>query len=1180
MSQNVFLRFIIAMLSLFISSTAYSYSFVSEGIYYNILSDKASVEVTYRNTNYDTYIGEVIIPSEVSYNGYTYTVTGIGSRAFYKCSTVTSITLPPTINKIGLYAFQDANHIQKVNISNLTSWCMMDVDSYYSCPLVYGGTLYLNNSPVSSLESLDPSCTTIAKYAFFGNTYLTNVVLPESIKSVQAAAFRGCSNMTYLEVGPNVTSMGEGAFISCSSLKTIKFCNSDQQLMLGRYEYGKIYKYFKDCPLTTVYIGRDIDWADDSYNYESYYPFTTVKTAVFNGTKASDYGFSNLLTTAYVGTACKELSFSSKKLSNLFVFTNDITRAYLGSSITNVYVIDKFNMPTKISELTCQSINNLVEIQNLQNGASYTYGNTPTIDSNNFVNNVVDMSLNTSASSLDTSVGFHDFGISLTLSNNLWDVNVNIPYSYSVTPALLTIIANDASRKYGTENPELTCSFFGFKNGETKEVLTRMPSVETTATRESNVGTYPIIPTGAEAQNYTFNYERGTLTITKADQTIEWGQQFGTVNVGDVVELTATSSADLPVKYTSTDESIAEIFTQGGKKYVEFMKPGNVLLRATQEGNENYNEADRVSKSVKVDLLVSSITLNQNSATLSSGNSLQLTASVAPANASNKALIWESANTEIATVDPNGKVNALKQGSTIITVKSTDGSNISAQCELTVVELVDGISINITTATLTEGQSLQLEASVSPEFATNKSVEWSSSNESVATVSQAGKVMAISKGSAVITAKSTDGSNVSASCDVNVIKLVSGILLSDTEITLNVGQSITITATVTPDLANNKNLAWESSNTSVATVTEDGKVTAMSKGSAIISAKSSDGSNISASCTVNVVKLVSGIVLNETEMTLNEGSTAQLKAIVSADANNPTITWVSSNESVATVSQDGKVRAIAKGTAIITAKATDGSNISASCTVNVVKLVNGIVLSETDITINEGETATITATVTPDLANNKAIVWTSSNESIATVDEYGVITAHLQGKVIIIAKSTDGSNISASCTVTVVKLVTSIYINNTMVGMKIGEQTTLTAYAIPSDATNTHLRWYSEDESIATVEDGVVTAVGIGTTYICVESTDGSNIVEKCKVEVGPFSGIDSITTEAINVCVADGIINIANVPSNQTVRIFHTNGTLIKSELSTGNLMTFQPSANGIYIVVVGTNSYKVVIR
>lgn len=693
MRQKNFLRFFIAMLGLLMSSTAYSYSFVSEGIYYNILSDQTSVEVTYRNTNYDTYIGEIIIPSEVSYNGNTYTVTGIGSKAFCECSTVTSITLPPTISKIGLYAFLDANHIQKVNISNLTSWCMMDVDSYYSCPLVYGGTLYLDNSPVSSLESLDPSCTTIAKYAFFGNTYLTNVVLPESIKSVQAAAFRGCSNITFLEVGPNVTSMGEGAFRSCSSLKTIKFCNSDQQLMLGWYESGRIYKYFKDCPLTTVYIGRDINWADDSYNYEKYYPFTTVKTAVFNGAKASDSGFSNLLTTAYVGTDCKELSFSSKNLSNLFVFTNDITRAYLGSTMANVYVIDRFNIPTKISELTCQSINNLIEIQNLLNGASYTYGNTPTIDSNNFVNNVVDMSLNISASSLDTSVGFYDFGISLTLSNNLWDVNFNVPYSYSVTPAPLTVIANDASRKYGTENPEFTCSFFGFKNNETQDVLTKQPTIETTATITSNVGSYPIIPYGAEARNYTFTYERGLLNITKANQEIVWSQVFDDVHVGDIIELTAESSSGLDIKYTSTDETIAEIFTQSGKKYVEFLKTGNVSIRANQAGNENYNEADRVSKSIEVkakSILVSSLTFDCTEWNGYEDSNFQINATILPENATNKALQWSSSDEDVATVDNDGFVTILAPGDCIISAKTLDGSNLSADCS---IKAVSGINM-------------------------------------------------------------------------------------------------------------------------------------------------------------------------------------------------------------------------------------------------------------------------------------------------------------------------------------------------------------------------------------------------------------------------------------------------------------------------------------------------------
>lgn len=101
--------------------------------------------------------------------------------------------------------------------------------------------------------------------------------------------------------------------------------------------------------------------------------------------------------------------------------------------------------------------------------------------------------------------------------------------------------------------PELTCSFFGFKNNETADVLTKQPNVETTATKDSPAGTYPIIATGAEAHNYSFNYERGTLTITKADQEIEWNQEFEDIEVGSVVELTAISSAGLPIKYSVTE---------------------------------------------------------------------------------------------------------------------------------------------------------------------------------------------------------------------------------------------------------------------------------------------------------------------------------------------------------------------------------------------------------------------------------------------------------------------------------------------------------------------------------------------------------------------------------------------------------------------------------------------------
>ena len=242
------------------------------------------------------------------------------------------------------------------------------------------------------------------------------------------------------------------------------------------------------------------------------------------------------------------------------------------------------------------------------------------------------------------------------------------------------------------------------------------------------------------------------------------------------------------------------------------------------------------------------------------------------------------------------------------------------------------------------------------------------------------------------------------------------------------------------------------------------------------------------------------------------------------------------------------------------------------------KLVSGIVLSETEITLNEGQSATLTAIVSPEQANYKTLAWTSSDESIASVDESGEITAHIQGTAIITATSTDGSDVSASCTVTVVKLVSSIYISDTNVRMKIGEQATITAYALPSDATNPVLRWYSEDESVASVEGGVVTANGLGTTHIFVETTDGSNIKESCEVIVGD-SGINLVSSEVVRVYVSNGAVFIENVPVNHLVYFILPNGTLVRKEVSTGDTITFRPASNGIYIVKTGSICKKIIL-
>ena len=245
---------------------------------------------------------------------------------------------------------------------------------------------------------------------------------------------------------------------------------------------------------------------------------------------------------------------------------------------------------------------------------------------------------------------------------------------------------------------------------------------------------------------------------------------------------------------------------------------------------------------------------------------------------------------------------------------------------------VTGITVNPTSLSLTEGESADLTATVSPSNADNQSVTWDSNDKSVATVSN-GKVTALKAGSTSITVKSVDG-GFTASCAVTVVAKtvdVSSVTLSKSELTLTEGESETITATVKPDDATDKTVSWSSSDPAVATV-DGGKITAVKEGTATITAKAGDKT---ATCKVTVEKkviAVESVELDKTELELTEGGSATLVATVKPDnATDKTVTWSSSDPEIATV-DGGVVTAVKGGTATITASAGDKT---ATCAVTV-----------------------------------------------------------------------------------------------------------------------------------------------------------------------------------------------------------------------------------------------------
>lgn len=257
---------------------------------------------------------------------------------------------------------------------------------------------------------------------------------------------------------------------------------------------------------------------------------------------------------------------------------------------------------------------------------------------------------------------------------------------------------------------------------------------------------------------------------------------------------------------------------------------------------------------------VSGVALDKKVATVNVGKKVTVKATVTPANADNKTLVWTSSNTKIATVS-NGVVKGVKAGRVIITAKTTDGSNISATCTVTVKQPVTRISLS-KKATMYTGKKLTLKAKVNPANASNKALTWKSSNTKIAKVASNGVVTGVKAGTVKITATAKDGSRKSATCTVTVRQSVSKITLSKTNVVLpKKGSSYNVRVTVAPKNAYNKNVAVKSAKTKVAKVSASTvksgktvKITAVKKGTTKVVFTAKDGSKKSAICKVTVKK--------------------------------------------------------------------------------------------------------------------------------------------------------------------------------------------------------------------------------------------------------------------------------------------------------------------------------------
>lgn len=569
------------------------------------------------------------------------------------------------------------------------------------------------------------------------------------------------------------------------------------------------------------------------------------------------------------------------------------------------------------------------------------------------------------------------------------------------------------------------------------------------------------------------------------------------IPVGRAIHLKATVSpenvTDKTIVWSSSDESVATV----NDGTITTLKIGRTNITASC----GMKSASCVVNVVPVE--VEEVTLDKAEASLKVGETVTLTATVKPDDATDKTITWSTSDEEIAVVK-DGVVTALQVGSATITALAGDKT---ATCEISVVATeVNSVTLDKTSATLKAGETVTLTATVKPDDATDKTVTWTSSDESVATVSE-GVVVAVKVGSATITAQAGDKT---ATCEVSVVATeVTSVTLDKTSATLKAGETVTLTATVKPDDATDKTVTWSTSDESVATVTS-GVVVAAKVGTATITAKAGDKT---ATCAVTVVATdVTSVTLDKTSATLKAGETITLTATVKPDdATDKTVTWSSSDESVATVT-NGVVVAVKVGSATITAKA---GGKTATCAITVEPTpVSSVSLNTTSASLQVGETLTLTATVNPSDATDKTVTWSTSDASVATVNN-GMVTAVKIGTATITAKAGDKT---ATCTISVVPPpaipVTSVTLDKTSATLKAGESVTLTATVNPDDATDKTVTWSTSDASVATVSNGVVVAVKVGSATITAKAGDKTATCA-ITVEATPVTSVSLNKTSA-----------------------------------------------------------------
>ena len=454
-------------------------------------------------------------------------------------------------------------------------------------------------------------------------------------------------------------------------------------------------------------------------------------------------------------------------------------------------------------------------------------------------------------------------------------------------------------------------------------------------------------------------------------------------------------------------------------------------------------------------------------------------------------------------------------------------------CGVTAMAEADRFQFEKTNLTVFEGNALELSLIRQGNCAADGELTFVSGRENIAAVDENGVVTGLTKGQATITATlKTEKRTWKASVTVTVARAVTDIAVNETGLTLydaadplishltggaggrvlllRKGKQVSIRATLSPNDANNRRYTVASSDTDVVRVSGS-TLTARGAGECIVTVASESNPEVSVDYRAIVITPVTGVTVTADTKTLFIGTTAQLTATVKpADASITGLKWESTNEKVAVVDEYGVVTGVGRGQATIRATAADGGGQRASVNVTVKQQPESITLSGLSGNIRVGGGVTLKATVLPNTTSDKAVVWSTSDASVATVSANGYVKGVRAGSCTITCQSKTFPEVYAQIDVTVYAPVTSITFNEKKPSVAVGRSIALSWTVKPQDATDSSVSFSTNKPDVVSVsDDGIVTGLKRGECYVYATANDGSGKKATIRVTVTqPVTGV------------------------------------------------------------------------